>query len=138
MEIKQTNENLVINGFNINNYEENEQLAPFNAINDDKNDISLDKSTNVSIKKYNNENIIKKFLKLPLICSFFYLVIIITILISFIFLIIMLIKKPNFYNFDIPWEKNYLNDLKYEITILITALKLCLFKIQILKWMEEL
>ena len=117
MEIKETKENLILNGFNINNYDENEQLAPIDDIddiNDDKNDINLEKSTNVSIKKYINENIIKKYFKLPLICSFFYLIIIITILISFIFLIIMLINKPNFYNYDIPWEKNYLNDLKYE------------------------
>ena len=61
-----------------------------------------------------NENIFKKFLKLPFICSFFYLIIIITILVAFVFVIIILIEEPNFYIFNIPWETFYLNDLKFE------------------------
>ena len=92
----------------INNEEEKENL-----VKDDKNDSCLNEPFFPEIKIKNKENIFKKCIKLPFISQFLILIFLLTIAL-FIYLIITLQKKPNFYTFDIPWENFYLNNRLFE------------------------
>ena len=65
----------------------------------------------LNIKK--KENIFKKFVKLPLVCSFFIILIFFTIILLIVYLVV-LSKSPDYEIFDIDWENNYLNDRKYK------------------------
>ena len=65
----------------------------------------------IKIKK--KENIFKMCIKLPFISQFLIFIFLLSIGL-FIYLIITLLEKPNFYTFDIPWDNFYLNNRLFE------------------------